>query len=52
MALPGDAAWIPAQTPPMSELCPGTQAHMFVRGLTLAHLDATIGDRPEAAPPC
>ena len=42
MTLPGDAAWITAAMRPMSELCPGAQAHDFVRGLTLAHLDATV----------
>jgi predicted dienelactone hydrolase len=42
MTLPGDAAWIPAAMRPMSELCSGAQAHDFVRGLTLAHLDATL----------
>jgi len=42
MSLPGDAAWIPAAMRPMSELCSGEQAHAFVRGLTLAHLDATL----------
>jgi dienelactone hydrolase len=42
MTLPGDAAWIPAAMLPMSELCSGAQAHDFVRGLTLAHFDATL----------
>jgi dienelactone hydrolase len=42
MTLPGDAAWIPGAMRPMSELCSGAQAHDFVRGLTLAHLDATL----------
>ena len=42
MTLPADAAWITAAMRPMSELCPGAQAHDFVRGLTLAHLDATV----------
>jgi predicted dienelactone hydrolase len=42
ITLPGDAAWITAAMRPMSELCPGAQAHDFVRGLTLAHLDATV----------
>jgi dienelactone hydrolase len=40
--LPGDAAWIPAAMRPMSELSSGEQAHVFARGLTLAHLDATL----------
>ena len=42
MSLPGAAAWIPAATRPISELCSGEQAHVFVRGLTLGHLDATL----------
>src|SRR5205085_7137056 len=42
MTLPGEAAWIPAAMRPMTELCSGEQAHLFVRGLTLAHLDATL----------
>ncbi len=42
MALPGDAAWIPAAMRPIAELCPPAEAHDFVRGLTLAHLDATL----------
>jgi hypothetical protein len=42
MTLPGDAAWIPGAMLPMAELCSGAQAHDFVRGLTLAHFDATL----------
>jgi predicted dienelactone hydrolase len=42
MTLPGDAAWIPGAMRPISELCPGSEAHDFVRGLTLAHLDASL----------
>ena len=42
MSLPGAAAWIPAAMRPICELCPPEQAHDFVRGLTLAHLDATL----------
>jgi dienelactone hydrolase len=42
MSLPGDAAWIPRTMRPMEELCSGEQAHLAVRGLTLAHLDATL----------
>ena len=40
---PGEAAWIPAAMRPITELSSGEQAHLFVRGLTLAHLDATLG---------
>jgi dienelactone hydrolase len=42
MTLPGEAAWIPAAMRPMSQLCSGDEAHVFVRGLTLAHLDAKL----------
>lgn len=42
MSLPGEAAWIPAAMRPIEELCSAEQAHLFVRGLTLAHLDAVL----------
>jgi dienelactone hydrolase len=42
MKLPGAAAWIPAAMLPITELCPGAQAHMFACGLTLSHLDAVL----------
>ena len=42
MSLPGDAAWIPAAMRPIAELASAEQAHIFVRGLTLAHLDASL----------
>jgi dienelactone hydrolase len=42
MTFPGEAAWIPATMRPIAELCSGEQAHLFVRGLTLGHLDATL----------
>lgn len=39
---PAEAAWIPAGMRPMQELSSGEQAHVFVRGLTLAHMDAAL----------
>lgn len=42
MPFPPEAAWIPAGMRPMTELASAEQAHVFVRGLTLAHLDATL----------
>jgi dienelactone hydrolase len=42
MSVPGAAAWIPAAMRPIAELATAEQAHLFVRGLTLAHLDATL----------
>ncbi len=43
-ALPavGETAWIARDMRPITELCSGEQAHAFVRGLTLAHLDAAL----------
>ena len=49
MTFPGDAAWMPAATRPISELASGEQAHTFARGLTLAHLDATLRGDTAAA---
>jgi hypothetical protein len=49
MSFPGDAAWIPAAMRPMAELSTGEQAHDFLRGLSLAHLDATLRDNDAAA---
>jgi predicted dienelactone hydrolase len=48
MELPAEAAWMGAATRPVTELCSGEQAHTFVRGLTLAHLDATLRADPAA----
>jgi predicted dienelactone hydrolase len=42
MELPEEAAWIPAAMLPIGELSSGAQAHLFMRGLTLAHFDATL----------
>jgi dienelactone hydrolase len=39
---PAEAAWIPAGMRPIRELSSGAQAHLFARGLALAHLDATL----------
>ena len=39
---PGDASWIPPATLPIGELMTGEDAHRIVRGLTLAHFDATL----------
>ncbi len=39
---PAEAAWIPAAMRPIAELSSGEEAHTFVRGLTLAHMDATL----------
>ena len=43
----GELAWI-KQMRPITELCSGEQAHLFVRGLALAHMDATLRDHEQA----
>jgi dienelactone hydrolase len=49
MTRPGDAAWMAAAMLPASELCSAEDGHSFSRGLTLAHLDATLAEDPAAA---
>jgi predicted dienelactone hydrolase len=44
----GKLAWIPKEMRPMAELSSAEQAHTFVRGLTLGHLDATLRRQEEA----
>jgi len=48
MAFPAEGAWIPRQMRPIGELCSGGQSHLFTRGLTLAHLDATLRQHKQA----
>lgn len=48
MPFTGKLAWIPKEMRPMAELCSGEHAQLFVRGLTLCHLDATLKRREEA----
>jgi predicted dienelactone hydrolase len=48
MSLPGASAWIPKAMPPIGELCSGAQAHLFTRGLTLAHFDAALRESAAA----
>ena len=42
MTFPQDLAWMTEEMRPISELCSGEQAHLFVRGLTLCHMDAVL----------
>jgi len=51
MSFPGEAAWIPKAMLPIGELCSGEQAHLFVRGMTLCHLDVTLRQQPQARRP-
>jgi hypothetical protein len=48
MQFPAEAAWISREIRPIAELCSGEQAHLFVRGLTLCHFDATLKEQEEA----
>jgi len=43
-----ELAWIQAEMLPIAELCSAEQAHQFVRGLTLAHLDARLRGQEDA----
>jgi hypothetical protein len=48
MQFPAELAWIPKEMRPIAELCSGEQAHLFVRGLTLCHMDARLRRQEEA----
>lgn len=48
MPFTGELAWIPKEMRPIAELSSGEQAHLFVRGLTLCHMDATLRRQEEA----
>lgn len=48
MPFTGELAWLPKEMRPIAELCSGEQAHLFVRGLTLCHMDAMLKRREEA----
>src|SRR5881397_2197415 len=48
MPFTGESAWIPKGMRPIAALCSGEQAHLFVRGLTLCHMDATLRGQEEA----
>lgn len=39
---PGASAWTATALPPVSALCPGAHAHLCIRGLGLAHMDAVL----------
>ena len=48
MIFPDELSWISREMKPIAELSSGEQAHLFARGLTLAHMDATLKQTPEA----
>lgn len=43
-----ELAWLPKEMRPIAELCPGEQAYVFVRGLTLCRMDAVLRRQEEA----
>jgi dienelactone hydrolase len=45
---PGDLAWLPKEMVPVAQLCSGEHAHLFVRGLTVCHMDAMLKRHEEA----
>jgi predicted dienelactone hydrolase len=48
MKFPGELSWISEEMRPISQLCSGEQAHLFTRGLALAHFDAVLRGSTEA----
>jgi len=48
MTFPEELSWLPREMKPIAELSSGDQAHVFVRGLTLAHMDAVLKQSEEA----
>ena len=46
--MPAEVAQMQKEMLPIAELCSGEQAHLWVRGLTLAHMDAFLSHRNEA----
>jgi predicted dienelactone hydrolase len=48
MPFPAQFAWMAQEMLPISELCTGDQAHLFVRSLALAHFDAVLKEREQA----
>jgi dienelactone hydrolase len=48
MQLPAELDWLQKEMLPMAELCSEEQAHLFTRGLTVAHMDATLKQQEQA----
>ena len=48
MPAPPELAYLAQEMRPIAELCSGEQAQLFVRGLTLCHMDATLRQREPA----
>ncbi|HEY6304874.1 MAG TPA: dienelactone hydrolase family protein [Candidatus Angelobacter sp.] len=48
MLMPAEVAQMQKEMLPIADLCSGEQAHLWVRGLTLAHMDAILNRSQEA----
>lgn len=48
MPMPPEVAEMQKEMLPISELCSGEQSHLWIRGLTLAHMDAVLKSRDQA----
>ena len=48
MPFTGALAWLAKEMRPIAELCSGEQAHLFVRGLAVCHMDAILRQQVEA----
>ena len=48
LPMPPEVALMQREMRPISELCSGEQAHLWIRGLTLAHMDAFLKQRRQA----
>jgi len=48
MPMPPELKYLGEEMRPIAELCSGEQAHWFVRGLTLCHMDAVLRGSVEA----
>lgn len=48
MTFPEELSWMTKEMRPIAELCSGEQAHLFVRGLTLCHMDRILRHQEEA----
>jgi dienelactone hydrolase len=48
MPAPPELAYLAEEMRPIAELCSGEQSQLFVRGLTLCHMDATLRQNEQA----
>jgi hypothetical protein len=49
MAFPEFLSWLPSEMLPIASLISGDQAHLAIRGLTVAHFDSTLKSHEGAA---